>query len=191
MTEDDESVDHIIRRAGDWIHKERPRASFFAWPDRQLSERGIAEIFSHAVSGEPGFPLSKIRSAPKDPPDCLAIDAQGRSIALEVTELVDPNANAIAKHDRASYVVARWDGEKFAAHVRARLAAKDEKRLTDGPYAEYIVVLHCDEPELDAETVELYASESRFGPLAQISRAFLMLSYDPSRRGYPYFRLYP
>lgn len=189
MTDQEPSIEERIVEAGRWMAKERPNSSFFAWPDRQIAESGICRIFAEAALAESGFPLTGIVSREADPPDCEALDADGRRIAIELTELVDGAANALAKQGGGVQVIACWDRAKFEREVRARLARKDSVKLLGGPYAEYWVIVHCDEPLVSVASVEDWLSELGFGPFNQISRAYLLLSYDPTRGGYPYFRL--
>lgn len=70
-----------------------------------------------------------------------------------------------------------------------RLIAKDKVTLLGRQFDEYIVVVHTDEELLRTDNVARYLAGASFGPFTQIDRAFMLLSYDPSRRGYPYFRL--
>jgi hypothetical protein len=186
------SIEHadIIRIIEDASRRLRRYASFFHWPQREVSEWGVATAFVEAAQAEPGMPFRDVRSRTRgeDPPDCEALDAQGRSIALEVTELVD--GDAIAQSRPTSAVVsANWNRDRFLAQLQARLTEKDRKVLNDGPYNEYIVLVHTDEPLLAAETVEQWLSGHTFAAATQADRAYLLLSYDPRRTGYPYFRL--
>ena len=78
---------------------------------------------------------------------------------------------------------------RFLEKLQGCLNEKDSKVLKGGPYDEYIVLVHTDEPGLAADTVEQWLSDYVFATPTQIDRAYLLLSYDPTRRGYPYFRL--
>ena len=140
---DEEPIEQTIAQAADWIRRERPRAGFFAWPDRSLAEKGAAQTFAEAAESEPGFPLTKIQSKRRDPPDCTAYDAKGNYVAIEVTELVDADANALAKRDRSRVVLAPWNAEKFKERVSERLTAKDHVTLQDGPNV-YDVLIQMD-----------------------------------------------
>jgi hypothetical protein len=108
-------------------------------------------------------------------------------LAIEVTELVDGTAAALARHQ--DHVWARWNRVRFLNALEERLRSKDSKELQDGPYDEYIVLIHSDEPMLDATQVEECLAGHHFPAPAQILRAYLLLSYDPHCRGYPYARL--
>jgi hypothetical protein len=84
---------------------------------------------------------------------------------------------------------ATWDRPQFLGKLQGRLSDKDSKVLKGGPYDEYTVLVHTDEPALTADIVEQWLSDYLFAKPTQIHRAYLLLSYDPRRRGYPYFRL--
>src|SRR5216110_1592661 len=74
----------------------RGYADFHLWaPDRDLEEWGVANTLreSAAHRGEEElFRELRRRGRGNDPPDCEASDQFGQSIAIEVTELVDPKA---------------------------------------------------------------------------------------------------
>jgi hypothetical protein len=166
----------------------RPYASFFHWPQREVSEWGVVAAFAEAAKLSLPFRDLRSRSPGHDPPDCEALDAEGRPLALEVTELVD--GEAIAQAKRTNRVLwAKWDRGRFLKQLQARLTEKDAKVLNGEPYNEYIVLVHTDEPMLPADTVEDWLSGHVFTAPIKINRAYLLLSYDPGRNGYPYFRL--
>jgi hypothetical protein len=82
-----------------------------------------------------------------------------------------------------------WDSARLRKEVQQRLIEKESKQLKGGPYDEYIVLVHTDEPGLAIDQVETWLADFRFATPKQMDRAFLLLSYDPSRRGYPYVQL--
>jgi hypothetical protein len=186
MSFDDDVIGELNRA----VRNQRPYAGFFAWQDREVAEWGVAESFATAASAEPGFPLQNLRSrgAGNDPPDCEALDADGRSIAIEITELVDGDMIAAAR--RSSRRQWRtWNETSFRVELQERLADKDGKKLKGGEWAEYVVLVHTDEPALTIEQAQTWLEGYRFQSPRQIGRAFLLLSYDPFRRGYPYVQL--
>jgi len=137
------------------------------------------------------------RSRLEDPPDCAANNLDGQPVAIEVTELVSEAAvamNEAARSGRAQFpaldrmVIARWDEMLFIAHLDSVLTRKDQKTLIGGPYAEYVVLVHTDEPLLVRSTVEMWLSNRTFGPYHQITRAYFLFSYEPGN-GYPFIEL--
>lgn len=112
-------------------------------------------------------------------------------MAIEVTELVDSNAIRAFKAGR-TYDWAEWSKEKFLAAVEERIDAKDScfPNLKEPPYdGGYIVLLHTDEPKLPRQVVDSYLKDHRFKKPKHVTRAFLLLSYDPSIFRYPYYEL--
>jgi hypothetical protein len=182
--------EEVARKLEEAARSQRPYAGFFDWPDAETAEWGVAKALSEAAVSEPGFPLTGLvsRGQGNDPPDCEALDASGRRVAVEVTELVDGAAIASArKHGGNNW--ASWDSTKFLQALESRIRSKDAKTLKGGPYSEYIVVIHTDEPMLSIELVEQWLGEIALPSAGQIQRAYLLLSYDPHRKGYPYVRL--
>ncbi|MBX6333480.1 MAG: hypothetical protein IRY91_16650 [Gemmatimonadaceae bacterium] len=182
--------DAILRKMEEAVRNERPHAAFFDWPDREVAELGVAKAFSEAAVHEPGLPFQRLESCGQgnDPPDCEATDRSGRRVAIEVTELVDGNSIVRAKR-KAPPLWGVWSRQVFVAGVQERLDEKDAKELKGGPYDEYMVLIHTDEPELPIETVEAWLARHTFKRPRRIDRAYLLLSYDPTRKGYPYVRL--
>jgi len=188
MEEDeDEEILDLIRDAA---ARQRPYAGFFQWPDRPVAELGIAQTFCEAAESEPGFPIHNLRSRPpgEDPPDCEGLDAKGRAIAIEVTELVDPSAIvSVRRTGRNDF--AAWDTQKIRHQLDARLSAKEVKSLKGGPYHEYLILIHTDEPGLSPEQVSSALVGHSFPAMNHADRAYLLFSYDPRVSGYPYVRL--
>lgn len=182
--------DELVERVQDAVRKQRPYAGFFHWPERAIAEWGIANAFSEAAASEEGFPLRELESKEpgEDPPDCEGIDAQGRRIAIEVTELVDGDAIARARRT-GSNVWSTWNEPKIRAVLDHLLTEKDSKTLQGGPYDEYLVLIHTDEPALTFEQIKAAVVEHSFPRLRQIRRAYVLLSYDPQHCGYPYVKL--
>jgi hypothetical protein len=190
----DDSDLSILGRA---VEEQRGHADFFSWHERDVAERGVAQALLENAGNEPGFPFSQLRSRMpnQDPPDCEALDCYGRRVAIEVTELVDPDSIVRARtdHSRRSRQVSpdalSWNRVLFVQRVGALLRSKDSKSLKGGPYEEYLVVIHTDEPELSHGVVLEWLSGHEFPAPAQIDRAYLLLSYDPASESYPVIRL--
>ena len=182
--------DELVDMVRDAIGQQRPYAGFFDWPERPIAEWGVANLFSEIAGREPGLPFRDVhaREAGQDPPDCEAVDVHGRPVAIEVTELVDGYAIAEVRRTGRS-VVASWNAGRIRRHLDELLLRKDSKTLKGGPYHEYIVLIHTDEPTLTLQPIEAALSGHTFPPLKQVQRAYLILSYEPLRGGYPYFRL--
>jgi hypothetical protein len=192
MSPEDEAAIAAAMRAA----RERARgyADFFGWaPDRDLEEHGVVRSLAETLEVERRLFFSKlrIRGRGNDPPDLEALDDEGRRIAIEVTELVD--GRAIEAHKAGDpFNWAEWPEEKFRLRVASLLAAKNARftKLKDAPYpGGYVVVAFTDEPELSRLTVQRFLEGQVFRSLPHISRAVLLLSYDPQISRCPCFDL--
>lgn len=195
MTPEDEA--EIAKLMRDARKNSRGYADFFLWAiDRDLEELAIVRILEESlILNQKIFftnPISRGRT--NDPPDCEALNLQGERVAIEVTELVDN----LAIHDYKKAIKegkatdwAEWTKSKFLHKLQVRITAKDNifKQLKGAPYSGgYFVVIHSDEMGLNSKTVLEYLTEHQF-LASNINRAFLLLSYDPSVRMYPYYEL--
>ncbi|MCW5658417.1 MAG: hypothetical protein KIT60_11995 [Burkholderiaceae bacterium] len=190
-------LDHaeIVRLIREARQRDRGYASFFGWSiDRDLEELGPAKELAAALAaaGAPALNDVRVRGRGKDPPDLEAVDATGRRIAIEVTELVDEGAIRAYKAGNR-YVFAEWDKSKFLAKLRGLISAKAARhsKLKDGPYpGGYVILVFSDEPILQADAVRTYLTGAVFEELGDEHRAYLLLSYSPAIKGYPYFALH-
>lgn len=174
--------------------KARGYADFFGWAtNRDLEEQSIAGHLAESLEANNAlfFSQIKIRGRGNDPPDLEAVDLQGRRIAIEVTELVDGKAIQAYKAG-GHYDWAEWNQTKFLSSLTGLLQAKNARfpNLKDGPYpGGYLVIVFSDEPELQSSTVETFLAGHTFPELKNMSKAILLLSYEPDKRRCPYFEL--
>lgn len=192
MTSDDEKEIVALMRAA--RAKSRGHADFFGWAtDRDLEEWGVIAALAEALAaqGQLFFDDLARRGRGNDPPDCEAVDSEGRRIAIEVTELVD--ARAIHAYKRGlPYEWSDWPQQMFISSLAGLIAKKGERHavLKGGPYdGGYVVVVFTDEPLLPIETVRTYLGNHAFVRPDGMTRAFLVLSYDPRMQSYPYVEL--
>jgi hypothetical protein len=143
MTSDGErAIAQSLREA---LRRSRGHASFFEWaPNRDLEEWGVATHFHESLEhrGELLYDRVTSRGRGNDSPDCEAVGPDGKPIAIEVTELVDPAAIVAYKHKR-QYEWSEWSCEKLRDALTRRLIAKGARyeSLKGGPYGEYIVLI--------------------------------------------------
>lgn len=190
-TEDEKEILHLMRNARE---KSRGYADFFGWgSDRDIEEWGVVTSLAESLEAEGKniFTSLKRRGRSNDPPDCEALDANGSRIAIEVTELVD--GEAIQAHKSgAVYEWADWDKEKFTTSLEFLIARKDSRftELKEPPYeGGYFVVIFTDEPMLDRSTVESYLEGYKFKRPEYLTKAFLLVSYDPGVEKCPHYEL--
>ncbi|WP_404361314.1 hypothetical protein [Methylotuvimicrobium sp. KM1] len=190
-TDEEKEILHLMREAR---NRARGYADFFGWgSDRDIEEWGVVTSLSESLEseGKSLFSSLKRRGRPNDPPDCEALDTEGKRIAIEVTELVDGKAIQAYKSG-AVYEWADWDKAKFISSLEKLLCRKDSRfpELKEPPYdGGYYVVIFTDEPMLDRSTVETYLDGHQFERPEYLTRAFLLVSYDPGVEKCPHYEL--
>ena len=191
MTTDEER--EIVESMREALRRSRGHASFFEWaPNRDLEELGVATYFAESLGHRGEQVLSNVvsRGRGNDPPDCEAIAPDGTTVAIEVTELVDPAAIVAFKHKQL-YEWSDWSPEKLQDALARRLVAKAARRksLKGGPYGQYIVLIYTDEPMLPYDTAVTLLERAAFEACEDIDRAYLLISYDPKLEYCPYLQL--
>ncbi|NUU69500.1 hypothetical protein HTZ98_01505 [Ralstonia solanacearum] len=192
MTPEDEKEIAAIMRAA--LAKRRGYADFFGWAtDRDLEEWGVLTALSESLegNGESFFSDLKRRGRGNDPPDLEAKDADGKRIAIEVTELVDGRAIQAYKNGGV-YEWADWSKDGFVSALAERIAEKGKRypKLKGGPYdGGYVIVIYTDEPMLPIGTVKEFLDGHAFPRPDGVTRAILLVSYDPATKSYPYVDL--
>ena len=189
--EEERAIAQMMREA---IQRARGYADYFGWPlDRDMEEVGVVQSLAETLDSDKALFFSDIRgrSRPNDPPDCEALSEIGERIAIEVTELVDGDAIRAYKSGRV-YEWAEWSRERFLEDMAGALRSKDSRfpKLKEPPYpGGYVVVVHTDEPLLNYQQIGNYLLNYKFPRPAFISRAFLILGYEPKTGNCPYFEL--
>ena len=190
-SEEEKEILHLMREAR---NKARGYADFFGWgSDRDIEEWGVVTSLAESLEsdGKNIFSSLKRRGRPNDPPDCEARDNDDNRIAIEVTELVDGKAIQAYKAG-AVYEWADWDKNKFITSLELLLSRKDSRfpELKEPPYdGGYFVVIFTDEPMLDRSTVESYLQGHNFKKPEYLTKAFLLMSYDPGVEKCPHYEL--
>ena len=194
MTDDEER--EIVALMGESMARARGYADFFGWSlDRNLEEWGVLQALRESLEAQGRvfyYTDLRIRGRSHDPPDCEARDADGRRVAVEVTELVSEDAIRAYKAGRV-YDFALWDRESFLASLAQVIARKDSNypRLKDPPYhGGYELVVFSYEPMLSRRNVDTYLAGHVLEPPANLSRVVLLLGYDPGVSRCPIYELY-
>src|SRR5450432_4148668 len=122
--EEDPDIVEALRLMREAISKRRGYADYYEWPlDRGVGELGVAQELNAALTAA-GRPLATSiasRGPGQDPPDCEGVDLNGKRLAIEVTELVDPEAIKAAK-TRNAFVWAPWTREKLMEAIGTPLS---------------------------------------------------------------------
>jgi hypothetical protein len=185
--DDWKEIAQLIRAA---TKRNRGYAGYFDWPNRDQKELGIAVDLFESLEAREGlqYRQARARGGGNDPPDVEVRDSAGRLIGIEVTELVDPDAIKSFKAGN-HWDWAEWGEAKFAQYLQNRVAAKDHPSgVKGGPYSEYWLLIHTDEPALSVTEVRKHMQGIQPFPVKLITQAFLLLSYHPND-GHPYVRL--
>ena len=188
--EEERQIAELMRQA---LQRARGHADFFQWaPNRDVEEWGVVNHLRESLQAD-GIEIFRdavIRGRGNDPPDCEARSPNGDRIAIEVTELVDPAA--IVAHKRGDlYTWTSWSQASLRGALQERLSAKDQRysELKGGPYAQYLLLVHTDEPMLSYDSARTLLDGVAFKRPAHIDRAFLLISYDPRLERCPYIEL--
>jgi hypothetical protein len=164
-------------------------ASFFESHDKASKELGVAEELVEALNRGAGLSLHSPQEFSPDPPDCVCLDSKGRAVAIECVEVVCERATRLNAQGHDVYRV--WRPGELSVHVSRVLAEKDSKRFHGGPNHGIVVCLFTDEPALAAPVAKAELEASTFGPLKQITAAYLLFSYEPASKSYPLVALWP
>jgi len=186
-----------LRRA---LPRVRRHASFFSWPDKAAAELGVVECLFEAMLQTCTAAYHSPRGSGENWPDVVAKNKDGRSIAIEVTELVDQAAaRAMARREgepvrEGGRADQKWADEVTLARIQERVSEKDARSAGGTEmYAESVLVIHTDELYLSpAATIALVREHTFALPHGTLSRAFLLFSYQPTGRSqgrYPYVEL--
>jgi hypothetical protein len=186
MTADFENVLRIVREA---FRKRKGYASFWDFPDKQVKERGIVKDLLKSVELKEGVcHIRRLVSNPDKyaPVDCFGTDILGKTLAYEVTELVDEKT--VRLNRRGVRVYKEWSSTELITKLTEKLLAKNDQ-LKAARYDKQIVVIFTDEPFLRHSWCVPILRHHAFGPLANINEAYLLFSYEPGREGCPYIVL--
>lgn len=146
--------------------------------------------------------IDSIRKNSDAYPDCLA-EMSGRTIGVEVTELVD--SEAIREHGGLRGAAGSewdpwgfpgppipiWDLDSFRSRLDEITQKKDD-RVPDSTLAKQFLLILTDEPWLDEETVSGYLEALKLKRPKHFDQIFLMLSPVPNGSGnrrYPVFEV--
>ena len=131
--------------------------------------------------------LESLREFTPDPPDCVCETTSGDLVAVEVAEVVCQRSTELNATATAVYRV--WRRGELTAHISSVLARKDTKRFNGGPYKAVIASLFTDEPALSEADARTELQDATFGPYNQLTEGYLVFSYQPSTKSYPFVRL--
>lgn len=175
-------MDDILRLFGN-----RRYAAHFEFSDKARKELGVVEQLFHWLDNEKKSNFVNLRSSEYDPPDCICNDQYGNLVGIEVVEVV--SEEAVKRNAKGEDVMRIWEQGDISSHIASLLKKKDAKKYIGGPYQEIVVCLFTNELMLTYEDAYEELLEYSFAPLAQITSAYLVFSYDPAIGMYPVLKL--
>lgn len=169
------------------IKNMRKYSNFFDWPEKSLKERGIVEhlLESMRQCGETSY--ANPRSCSDQWPDVLVKDQLGGEVGVEVTELVDETS--VRENQQGNGIYCIWKPAEIKDEIEKILAKKDLKSNRGGKYTKIVLLIHTDELTVEPEKYIPLIKTWSFKKPEQINEAFLLFSYDPRTKTYPYVRL--
>jgi hypothetical protein len=165
----------------------RQYAPFFEWFEKDRKELGVVEELLESINRTTAAGLHSPRIYKPDPPDCVCLDGEGHLVAIEVAEVVC--AEAASRTARGGSIMRVWRPGDLADYVAQLLRVKDRKTYHGGPYRQIAVSLFTDEPMLTLQDVLAELKGRPFGPLRQVTAAYLLTSYEPRAKSYPVISL--
>lgn len=175
----------------EWEKNHRPHAGHFSWEsDRSIAEEGVLTEFIDAMKLDDQlfFKESRHRGEGNDPPDCEAEHVDGGLVGIEITELVDESSIRSATKGQP-YDWKDWRDD-LVPTLESIIGRKDNpKKLKGGPYRDYVLLIHTDEPWLELEHTRQLLESHVFPETRLITMAYLLISYDPWEKQYPCIHL--
>jgi hypothetical protein len=178
---------HDLKALAALIARQRQYAGFFAFGDKQATERTVAQELTVALRMAGFEDLPTFVGADRDPPDLVGETTFGGKVGIEITEAVSQDAVEANAQSRAVY--RHWQTGEFAQLLSRRISEKDAKVFHGGPFERLILCIHTDEPEITHERAMSEAAKIETMRLHQIHAVYLLLSYDPTSQRYPVVRL--
>ncbi len=167
------------------LKQQRKYVGFWEWPDSKMKELAIIEEFLASLAGCGGPSLYSPQFAEKVPPDIVANDAQGRMVGLEVTHLSE---EALKRDEEGKAFLRDWTVEEIIEEIEKRIEERDSKTYHGGPYVDLLLLIHTDEPTICYEDYSARL-ESHVFTLQQLTKVYLLFSYDRAKTGYRCLRL--
>jgi hypothetical protein len=176
----------LLKALAEIVARQRGYAGFFDWPDERQKDLGLLTAFEEGAA-RVGVLVSGgwLEEEGRDPPDAW-VHHENRRVAVEFTEFVDQTM--IEKRKRTGEFQWRfWTLGEVAEQCRHIIQRKDHAGFGVG--VSYWLVIHCDEPALNAATLAPYLEVLPAFRVRGIDRCFFLLSYEPEIESYPVLEL--
>ena len=169
------------------IKRQRKHANFFEWPQKEVKELAIVKLLFESMQKKGLCIYNDPVSFKYDPPDCIAKDIDGNSIAIEVSELVDFKTVCDAEHNKETPKY--WETNEIIEQIEHIASKKDKKTLNGGPYKQYVLLIFTAEPFIETNDTINVLSKYEFKKQKNIDEIYMLFSYDPESKKYPYLKL--
>ena len=176
-----------IKELIETIKRQRKHANFFEWPQKEVKELDIVKLLFESMQKKGMCSYHDPVSFKYDPPDCIAKDIDGNAIAIEVCELVDFKTVCDAEHNKETPKY--WELSEVIEQIEQIVSKKDQKTLNGGPYKQYVLLIFTAEPFIDSNEAINALSKYEFKKQKLIDEIYLLFSYDPWSKTYPYLKL--
>lgn len=186
------------------IKEHRRYAAFFEGENKQLKERGVADLLIDFLKTRGERFILPPAVVASDPPDVEVYQSKLQiRVGIEVTEIVSEEHVKIAAGTKYAELqrepcVKQWTEESLVREIQTRFLSKLRKWRKSERQAEYdqfVIVFHTDETTITPDLAEHSALSIRLHGDGLINRAFLLLSYNPNvdrsefPSGYPVYEL--
>ncbi|MBE0658608.1 MAG: hypothetical protein IH602_13030 [Bryobacteraceae bacterium] len=186
---DDEDFAGLIQTGGPG---HRRHANYFSTSDdRSDGELEVVLVLGGSLEqdGRGFYHSPKPRGKGEDPPDCEALSSDDEPIGFEVTELVE-EASLKADHRGEPHLSPPCSTSALIDRIQGRIDKKDKpSEVKGGPYKQYVLVIHSDEPRVLDHELAKHLRAHTFGPTRLIDRVFFLMSYNGWKRRCPYIEL--
>ncbi len=180
----------VARSMAQSRRRHRGHADYWRGPNQEAEELYVAKTLLTFLNRREQLEWKlRSRGQGQDPPDCEAVAESGMLVGIEVTELVDQSS--IEEVVRGGCEpLADWSREQLTDHLQRLLHRKDAPARTQGgPYQEYLLAIHTDEPSLTAANLDQLLLEHTFPEMQLITAAFILVGFDPRRATCPVVEL--
>jgi len=162
--------------------RKRFYCSYWDWHNKPVKELGILSDFLKvlkALGMESVFTSLRQRSQGEDPPDFEGQDNAGRTIGIELTELVDEKTVNKRQVDRRLEYKSYTPSEAIE-RIEQIIREKDVKCYRGGPYQRIVLLIFTDEYFLEPLDVRDAIRRHLFRRGVNVQEAFLFYSPRPA-----------
>ncbi len=177
----------ILQSVEKYHSLKRKHASFYDWPDKQIKEAGIVDIFLDPENHKGAHDYVSFSIPSSDPPDAVIYKENEEESLLEITELVNQNAieSQIKGESAYSSECQKWlELDYFQKQLNERIQTKNKKcTALFSEKTNVQLLLFTDEMWLES----IYEEHFNTGVSIEshdFSDVWLMLSYSPSTKTY-------